>query len=354
MPIPTEPIGSIPRPGDLLAAMRSRASGEISAGQLKTAEDSALRDTISRFEETGSPIISDGEQTKPSFATYPLSGLSNLAPDGAVIPFADGHTRQLPKLTSGPFRYGVHAVTFLKAAQRYAHRPVKQAVISASALSLLYPQSGIEGYSRETFIEDLVGEAERDIRECLEAGAASVQIDFTEGRLALKLDPSGGVLNAFIELNNRVLDRFTATERQKIGVHTCPGGDRDSTHSADVDYLNLLPSLFRLNAGRFYIQLASEPDRRRVLASIRSLLKSGQLLFVGVTNPINPKVESPEEVRDRVLEAAQLIPVESLGTTDDCGFSPFADDTSTSQDTAFAKIRNRVVGTAMAAKSLGV
>jgi 5-methyltetrahydropteroyltriglutamate--homocysteine methyltransferase len=354
MPIPTEPIGSIPRPADLLVAMRARAADEISAGQLKTVEESALRDTISRLEETGSPIITDGEQAKPSFATYPLSGLTNLAPDGAVIPFADGHTRQLPKLTSGPFRYGVHAVTYLKAAQQYAHRPVKQAVISASALSLLYPQSGIDRYPREAFVGDLVGEAEHDIRECLEAGAASVQIDFTEGRLALKLDPSGGVLEAFIDLNNRVLDRFTKTERQQIGVHTCPGGDHDSTHSGDVDYLGLLPSLFRLNAGRFYIQLASEPDRRRVLASIRSLLRPGQLLFVGVTDPINPRVESPEEVRDRVLEAAELIPIESLGTTDDCGFSPFADDTSTSRETAFAKIRHRVEGTAMAAKILGV
>jgi 5-methyltetrahydropteroyltriglutamate--homocysteine methyltransferase len=354
MPIPTEPIGSIPRPADLLAAMRARAAGRISAEQLNTAEESALRNTISRLEETGSPVISDGEQTKPSFATYPLSGLEHLASDGVIIPFADGHTRQLPKLTLGPFRYGVHAVTYLKAAQRHAHRPLKQAVISASALSLLYPQGGIDGYSREMFLEDLVGEAERDIRECLEAGAACVQIDFTEGRLALKLDPSGGVLNAFIDMNNHVLDRFTATERQQIGVHTCPGGDHDSTHSADVDYLGLLPSLFRLNAGRFYIQLASEPDRRRVLTSIRSLLKPGQLLFVGVTDPINPRVESPEEVRERVLEAAEQIPIESLGTTDDCGFSPFADDTSTSRDTAFEKIRNRVEGTAMAGKVLGV
>jgi len=353
MPIPTEPIGSIPRTADLLAATRAHAAGKISAEQLKTVEESALRDTISRLEETGSPVITDGEQTKPSFATYPLSGREHLASDGVIIPFADGHTRQLPKLTAGPFRYGVHAVTYLKAAQRYAHRPLKQAVISASALSLLYPQSGIDGYSREAFLEDLVGEAERDIRECLEGNAACVQIDFTEGRLALKLDPSGGLLNAFIELNNRVLDRFNATERQRIGVHTCPGGDHDSTHSADVDYTGLLPALFGLKVGRYYVQLASEPDRRSVLASIRRLLKPRQLLFVGVTDPINPRVESPEEVRDRVLEAAEFIPIESLGTTDDCGFSPFADDTSTSRETAFAKIRNRVEGTAMAAKALG-
>jgi 5-methyltetrahydropteroyltriglutamate--homocysteine methyltransferase len=334
--------------------MKAYAARQLSDEQLHAAKEAALRDTINRLEATGSPVITDGEQTKPSFATYPLSGLENLAVDGVTIPFADGHVRQLPRLTRGPFRYGVHAVTYLQAAQRLAHRPVKQAVISASALSLLYPQSGLSGYPHEVFLKDLVQDAERDIRECLEANAACVQIDFTEGRLALKLDPSGGLLSTFVDLNNRVLDKFSEAERQKIGVHTCPGGDHDSTHSADVDYAALLPALFRLNVGRFYVQLASEGDRRRVLATIRKLLKPHQRIFVGVTDPIHPKIESPEAVRDRVLEAAEFIPVASLGTTDDCGFSPFADDTSTSRDTAFAKIRNRVEGTAMAGKVLGV
>ncbi|MGD0842332.1 MAG: cobalamin-independent methionine synthase II family protein [Candidatus Acidiferrales bacterium] len=354
MPIPTEPIGSIPRPAQLLTAMADRAANRISSEQFQAAEDAALRETIARFEETGSPVITDGEQTKSSFATYPLAGLANLAADGVVIPFADGHTRQLPKLTAGPFRYGIHAVAFLKAARRYAHRPLKQAVISASALSLLYPQDGLAKYPRETFLDDLTNEAERDIRECIGEGAYCVQVDFTEGRLALKLDPSGNLLNAFIDLNNRVLDRFSAAEQKKIGVHTCPGGDHDSTHSFDVDYVGLLPSLFRLKAGRFYIQLASETDRRRVLKAAQTLLKPGQILFVGVIDPINPRVETPEQVRDRVLEAAEFIPVESLGTTDDCGFSPFADDTSTSRETAFAKIRSRVEGTRLASEKLGV
>ncbi len=354
MPIPTEPIGSIPRPPGLLAAMRARAAQQISDEQFHAAEEAALRDTITRLEATGSPIITDGEQTKPSFATYPLSGIENLAADGVTIPFADGHTRQLPRLTRGPFRYGVHAVTYLKAAQRHARRPVKQAVISASALSLLYPQTGLNGYPREAFLEDLIQDATTDIRECLDANAACVQIDFTEGRLALKLDPSGGLLNTFIDLNNRVLDKFLDAERKKIGVHTCPGGDHDSTHSADVDYTALLPGLFRLKVGRFYVQLASEEDRRRVLATIQSLLKPDQMLFVGVTDPIDPTIESPEVVRDRVLEAAEFIPVGSLGTTDDCGFSPFADDTSTSRETAFAKVKSRVEGTAMAGNVLGV
>jgi 5-methyltetrahydropteroyltriglutamate--homocysteine methyltransferase len=354
MPIPTEPIGSIPRSQELLTAMRNHAAGTISDEQLRAVQEAAVKDTILRLEQTGSPVISDGEQTKPSFATYPLHGLDNLAPDGVTIPFADGHARQLPRLTKGPFRYGLHASTFLKATKRHAHRPLKQAVISASALSLLYPQKGLAGYSREAFLEDLIQEAARDIRECLDANAACVQIDFTEARLSLKLDPSGGLLNSFVELNNRVLHRFSDEERKKIGVHTCPGGDRDSTHSADVDYTRLLPALFRLNVSWFYVQLASEADRKRVLVTMRELLQPGHMLFVGVIDPINRMVESAQFVRDRVLEAAEVIPLEALGTTDDCGFSPFADDTSTSRDTAFAKIQSRVEGTALASQTLGL
>ena len=350
----TEPIGSIPRPPALIQAISAFQSGAISREGLDELYASALQDTITRFEQTGSPVISDGEQTKPSFATYPLTGLANLAPDGVVIPFADGHTRQLPRLTAGPFRYGVHAGTFMQAARKMAKKPVKQAVISASALSLLYPADGIAGYPREAFVADLLSEAEDDIRGALEAGAYAVQIDFTEARLSLKLDPSGGLLRSFIALNNQVLDRFTPVERERIGVHVCPGGDHDSTHSADVDYAGLLPDLFLLNAGRFYLQMASEPDHKRALNIVKTVLKPNHLVFIGVIDPINPVVETAEQVRDRVLEAAAILPVAQLGTTDDCGFAPFADDISTARETAFSKIRARVEGTALAARELGL
>jgi 5-methyltetrahydropteroyltriglutamate--homocysteine methyltransferase len=75
-------------------------------------------------------------------------------------------------------------------------------------------------------------------------------------------------------------------------------------------------------------------------------------VFVGVIDPINPIVETPEEVCARVLEAVKYIPVEQLGTTDDCGFSPFADDQSTSRQIAFDKIRARIEGTRMAEEQL--
>jgi len=354
MPIPTEPIGSIPRPPELVAATRQLASGQISLDTMRPLYERAVRDTIRRFEATGSPVITDGEQSKPSFVTYPIHGLETVVPDGVTIAFADGHVRQLPRLARGPFRYRTYADTFLAEAKKHARVPIKQAVISASALSLLYPQDGVPGYPREAFLDDLVREAERDIRGCLTQGAHAVQIDFTEGRLAIKLDATKQLLSGFVGLNNRVLERFTRAERKRIGVHTCPGGDKDSTHSADVDYGQLLPSLFDLNVGNFYIQLASEKDRGRVLGIIKEHAKPDQKIFVGVIDPINSRIETPEEVRDRVLEAAEFIPLPQLGTTDDCGFAPFGDDASTSRDTAFEKISARVAGTKLAAQALRV
>lgn len=351
MNIPTEPIGSIPRPPSLIEAIAELGDANPALDLLY---EEAIRDTVALFEATGSPVITDGEQRKyHNFWTYSVHGLPNTAPDGFMIPFAAGHTRRMPRLTGGPFRYKRHADSYLDSALRYAHVPVKQAVISPSALSLMYPPAEIPGYPREQFINDLLSEHETEVRACLRKGAHKVQIDFTEGRLAAKLDPTGQILHSFIDLNNLALSRFSSEERQLIGVHTCPGADRDSTHSGDVDYAELLPSLFELRAGNFYIALAGEKDRVHVLKIIRTHLRPDQRVFVGVVAPIDPRVETPEEVRDRVLEAAEYIPIGQLGTTDDCGFSPFSDDTSTTRETAFAKIRARVAGTALASDVLG-
>ena len=379
--IPTEPVGSLPRPAKLQETYARYDAGQASREELEAEQDAAVRDSIERGQATGEPIISDGEQRWSSFATYAITdtlagtGLADhLAGDGGqyFAIFADGHRRQLPRLTGGPFRYKTYAADSLKQSIPLASTPMKQAVIAPSMLALLYPlDAELPDYSREQFEADLVNECEKDIRQAFAAGAARVSIDFTEGRLATRNDPRNpwtgrNMLPHFIDLDNRVLARFTPEERRSIGVHTCPGGDRDSVHSADVDYNDLLPSMFGLNAGYFLIQLASERDKDRVYRIIGEHLRDDaegvpQMAYTGVINPLNPRVESPEEVRDALVRAANFIPAERLGATDDCGFSPFSIDEKPNhgspdyaRDVAFQKITNRVAGTRMAAEKLGV
>ena len=380
MPIPTEPVGSLPRPVKLQKAIEDYDAGKIKFEQLQAEQDDACRDSIKRGEATGAPIISDGEQRASSFATYPLTdtlagtGLAdNFAADGQYFAvFADGHHRQLPRLTAGPFKYKTYAADYLEKSIKYASMPMKQAVIAPSMLALLYPlDDDVPAYPREKFLEDLCNECEKDIRKAFKAGAKRVSIDFTEGRLACRNDPDNpwtgrGMLEQFVELNNRVIDRFSPQERRNIGIHTCPGGDMDSTHSADVPYAKLLPSMFKMNAGYFLMQLASEKDKESVYKLVGEHSREdangvAQVCFIGVINPQDPKVETPEQVCDDLMLASKYIPKERLGATDDCGFSPFSVDMKpkhgspdVARDVAFKKITSRVKGAKMASDKLGL
>lgn len=380
MSLPTENVGSLPRPAKLQAAFEAYDAGKINHAALEKEQDEACQDSITRMEATGSPMVTDGEQRASSFATYPITdtlagtGLAaNLAADGQYFAiFTDGHHRQLPRLTGGPFRYKTYAADNFNKSKSMATKPMKQAVIAPSMLALLYPlDEYVDGYTREEFEKDLCNECEKDIRQCFEAGAQRVSIDFTEGRLACRNDPDNpwtgrGMLDHFVELNNRVIDRFSNEERMNIGVHTCPGGDCDSTHSADVDYAELLPSMFQMNAGYFLMQLSSEPDKERVYKLVGENIRKDangipQTCFIGVINPQSPRVETPQEVCDDLMLASKYIAKEQLGATDDCGFSPFSIDVKpkhgspdVARDIAFQKIAARIEGTKMASEKLGM
>ena len=380
MPIPTELVGSLPRPEKLQNGYQDLDDGKITWEELQALQDEAAEDSIKRLEATGEPIVTDGEQRESSFATYPITdtlagtGLAeNLAGDGQFFAiFDDGHHRQLPRLTGGPFRYKTFASEFVEKNRKIATHDVKQAVIAPSMLMLLYPLEGeIEGYSRDQFLADLCDEVEKDIRQCFAAGAVRVSVDFTEGRLANKNDSRNpwtgrNMLQDFIDLNNQVFDRFSPEERRNIGIHTCPGGDNDSVHSKEVPYEKLLSKMFEINAGYFLIQCASEEDKEEVYRLCGKYSREdangvAQVCFMGVINPLTPEVETAEQVKNDLLTAAKHIPVERLGATDDCGFSPFSRDLKPkhgspdfARDVAMQKISARLEGTRMASEELGV
>ena len=159
--IPTEPVGSLPRPNKLQEAYASYDAGTTSKEELEALQDEAVQDSLDRGAATGAPIISDGEQRWSSFATYPIT--DTLAGTGLVDTlsgeggqffaiFADGHGRQLPRLTHGPFKYKHYAVETLQKSLGMTSTPLKQAVIAPSMLALLYPlKDEISDYSREQF-----------------------------------------------------------------------------------------------------------------------------------------------------------------------------------------------------------
>ena len=356
MAIPTEPIGPLPRPAALIGALATMAPDDA---RLEPLYEEAMRDSIERLEAAGSPVVSDGEARRrgslwlDGVAAASVRGLANVVPDGLPLPHGGG-AGHLPRLAAGPFRPLRRPDRDLALAVRLAHVPVKHTVVSASALSLLYPADDLAGYPREAFLQDLLDAHEAEVRAAIEQGAGLVQIDFSDARLALALDPAGRLLEGLVHLNGLALARFSEDERARIGVYPGLTGTPGLEHAADEGYEVLLPQLLRLKAGRFAVPLAGARDPVRALCLIREhLAQPGPRVFVGVVAPGDPGIETAEQVRDRTLQAAEHIPPEQLGTTDDAGYGDAGDDdAATRRDLAFAKIRARIEGTALAAAAL--
>ena len=381
MPIPTELVGSLPRPMKLQEAYQAYDDGSIDFAALQAEQDKAAEDSIKRLEQTGETYVTDGEQRESSFATYPITdtlagtGLAdNLAGDGQYFAiFDDGHHRQLPRLTGGPFRYKTFASEFVEKNKAVASKPVKQAVIAPSMLMLLYPlEDEIEGYSREQFLDDLCDEVEKDIRQAFDAGAVRVSIDFTEGRLANKNDSRNpwtnkDMLQEFIDLNNRVIDRFSPEERKNIGIHTCPGGDmrlgalqggalREAAEQDVPAQRGLLPHPVRERGGqgerlpaRAASTRATTPTACRRCASSASSTRSTR-------RSRRPRRSatgcSPRRSTSR--RSASARPTTAASRRSAATRSPKHGSPDFARDVAMEKIANRIKGAQMASEELGI
>lgn len=171
-------------------------------------------------------------------------------------------------------------------------------------LSLMVPAEGLGDYSRAEFLDDVVAGCAEDIRRCFAAGASRVSIDFTEGRLALREDlraPWAGpeALGGFIELINRVLAELAHELRAAVGVHTCPGNDNDSAHSADVDYAELIPELFQI--GKLLSGAVRERGPRRGGSPRRAAAAASRTLgrAFGASRTAGGDESDEPEARDR-------------------------------------------------------
>jgi methionine synthase II (cobalamin-independent) len=211
----------------LQAAYADYDAGRITRDQLESEQDEAVQDSITRGQATGAPIISDGEQRWSSFATYAITDtLAGTAWPTTSPATAASTSRSSPTATTASCPADRRPVPLQDLRRRHAGqvdrlraKPMKQAVIAPSMLALLVSaQRRGRGYPRER----VRGGPRLRVREghprAFDAGAARVSIDFTEGRLATRADPrnpwtGAGMLPHFIELNNRVLERFTAEER---------------------------------------------------------------------------------------------------------------------------------------------
>ena len=288
MPIPTEPIGSIPRP--------PRAGGDAGLrGRKHLPAELALRRGRPRhdreFEATGSPVITDGEQRKPNFSTYPSHGLADARPERLQDPVRRRAHRRMPRLTAGPFRYATHADQLPRARRGATPTAAEAGGDLALGAEPPVPAGGDRRLPARGVHRRLLREAETDIRGCLERRSRQ-RPDRLHGRAARGQARSRrrACSIRFVDLNNRVLSRFSRRGARADRRPHLPGRRPRFDPQRGRRLRRAAAGLFQLQAGSFYIQLASEADRPRVLQAIAEHARDRTSeIFVGVIDPIDPR-----------------------------------------------------------------
>ena len=249
-----------------------------------------------------------------------MDGLANTAPDGFRIPVrrrphkadAAPHRRALSLQGVGrPLTWRSRSAT-LMSRQAGGHLALGVEPDVSGARDIRLHAGAVHRRS--------VARARNRGSRCLAKGAHKVQIDFTEGRLAIKLDPTGNLLNSFIDLNNLALSRSRPRSGSASGCIPAPAATA-TPPTARGRLRRTVAEPVRAQRRKFLYRAGGRTGSAPRPENHPQAHQAGAADLCRRRLADRPQIETAEEVRDRILEAAEYIPIEQLGTTDDCGFS---------------------------------
>jgi 5-methyltetrahydropteroyltriglutamate--homocysteine methyltransferase len=354
----TEGIGSLLRPPYLVDARREREAGTLSAAAFKRVEDRAVDEALALQEAVGLDVVTDGEQRRYAFFGHlvdALDGFDKLG--GWAIPFRNEAGERLvyqrPVVMERlRWRRSMCAEEFAYLRGRTA-RPAKVTLVSAQQAAAYYdPVKSTGAYpTRDAYLADLVELTRREIEELVRLGCTYVQIDAPQ--YAAMLDPAiregyrqrGGdpeqLVGQCIELDNAVIGDHPGIT---FGLHICRGNNQ-SMFYAEGGYDAIASRVFRQT--RFQRFLLEYDDARSGGFGPLREVPEDRTVVLGLVTTKRPRLESVDELRRRIDEAAQLIPLERLALSPQCGFASTIEGNRLSAEDQRRKLA-RVVETARA------
>ncbi|MBV9602981.1 MAG: cobalamin-independent methionine synthase II family protein [Chloroflexi bacterium] len=383
----TTHTGSLPRPPDMLEAMRAQEAGppqafDQSAFDQRVAE--AVADNVRRQAEARIDVVNDGEVGKPSFAAYVNQRLSGFEPrprQGAVrrgpidpngrdarqfpdyyeyvlahSPF-ENVIRMAPRVCVGPLRYVGQAlvqrdIANLKSAMA-SHNFVEGFLPSTSPVPSNNNSANEFYASHEEFAAAYADAVREEYRAILDAGLV-LQIDDPsmisgwDSRLDLTVEEYRRYAERRVELLNYALRDLP---QDRIRYHTCYGvnfGPRVS----DLQLEQIIDIFFKINAGAYSFEAANPRHEHewRVFDSVK--LPEGKVLIPGMVTHSNVMIEHPQAVADRIERWASTVGAENLLVGNDCGFASTAGNAEIPPTVAWAKLQALGEGARLASQRL--
>ena len=327
----SEVVGSLLRPTYLVEAREQHASGNISAAEFKAIEDRAVNESIALQENAGIEIITDGEMRRYAFYGHLIEALEGFDKYGGwAIPFTDESGEQLvlkrPVVVEKlRWKRSMCAEEWVYLRSRNRSRG-KVTMLSAQQAAAYYdPEKSKGAYAtRDAYLADIVDFSRHDVAELIRLGCTYIQIDAPQ--YAALLDPKmrdgyrqrgsdpDQLIDTCIEMDNAIIDGHPGIT---FGIHICRGNNQSKFY-ARGDYEPIARIFSQTHFSRFLLEY---DDQRSGGFEPLQHVPDDRTVVLGLVTTKKPQLESAEELRQRIAEAARIIPLERLALSPQCGFA---------------------------------
>jgi 5-methyltetrahydropteroyltriglutamate--homocysteine methyltransferase len=326
-----EVVGSLLRPTSLAEARKQFEAGQMDAAAFKAIEDQAVNDAIALQEAAGIDIITDGELRRYAFFGHLIDALDGFDKFGGwAIPFRDESGEEIifkrPVVTEKlQWKRSMCAEEWVYLRSR-TNKPGKVTMISAQQAAAYYdPERSRNAYpTRDAYLADVVDFSRREVEELIRLGCTYIQIDAPQyaGLLDPKIregyrqrgnDPDK-MIDVCIEMDNAIIDGHPGVT---FGIHICRGNNQSKFY-ASGDYEPISRIFEQSHFNRFLLEY--DDDRSGGFEPLRHVPED-RLVVLGLVTTKKPRLETADEVRSRIEEAARIIPLERLALSPQCGFA---------------------------------
>jgi len=339
-------VGSLLRPPELLRAREDHQAGRIDTDRLRAAEDAAVLQALELQRSVGIDVFTEGEYRRAGWSTAVRESVEGLAPNPdpptvTILGQWQGPSAELANqsvtamrsmVAGGPLRQ-VRRLAGDEAAFLKQHAPGAWKITMPGPLSVagqLY-KPGVTQQSREDLTADITAMLQREVEALHEDGCAYIQLDslhyvervadttIRQRMIETGEDPAA-YLDDLIRADNSVLRRAKATG-VTVGLHMCRGNNRSAWH-AEGSYDPIAEKAFsQLDVDRFLLEFDTE--RAGSFAPLR-FVPPTKMVVLGLISSKLPSLEPPDQLRRRIDEAAQYVPLENLAISPQCGFASTA------------------------------
>jgi len=349
-PFRADHVGSLLRPAALRQARDKFAKGEIDAAALTAVEDREIERVIKKQEDVGLQAITDGEFRRSWWHLdflWGLDGIEKHVMDTGVA-FAAVTTRNEGVKVTGKIGSQHHPmIEHFKFVAAHTTRTPKITIPAPSALygrPMRTPVDGTVYPKLEAMFEDLGKAYKKAVRDFANAGCRHLQLDevfiamLCDEKYCQQMRDRGDDPEKLGELYGDLINAAMSDipADMTITMHMCRGNYK-STYMGAGGYEKVQEILFnKIKVHGFFMEY--DTDRAGSFEPLR-LLPKDKTVVLGLVTTKTGRLESKDDIKRRIDQAAKFVPLEQLCLSPQCGFASTEEGNTLAEDEQWAKLR---------------